>query len=296
MQVLKIDLKDENIGQKLVQSFRETGFAVISGHSVPGHLLASTYEDWEQFFERPMEQKLKLKYKTETQAGYFPPKEEKAKDATEGDLKEFYHWYPKYEYGSEGKYGPGGYAYGSRSSTDWLRDELVALSEHLLKAVESELLDAHSFEFKSEMLPSKMCENSERTLLRILHYPPLSSFSGSDQFLCERASAHEDINLITLLPAATNPGLQVKDVQGNWHTIDTDPGDIVVNVGDMLQEATGGYLPSTTHRVVADNRAMTQSRYSMPLFLHPRPEVRLSAKYTADEYLFERLRQLGLIK
>ena len=50
--------------------------------------------------------------------------------------------------------------------------------------------------------------------------------------------------------AGTRPGLEAQDKNGNWHKISTDPGTIIVNVGDMLKEASGGYYPSTTHRVV----------------------------------------------
>jgi isopenicillin N synthase-like dioxygenase len=64
----------------------------------------------------------------------------------------------------------------------------------------------------------------------------------------------------------------------------------------MLQEASGHYFPSTTHRVVNPKGSdTTKSRISLPLFLHPRPDVVLSDKYTADEYLKERLRELGVV-
>jgi hypothetical protein len=36
------------------------------------------------------------------------------------------------------------------------------------------------------------------------------------------------------------------------------------------------------------------SRYSMPLFLHPRDEVTLNKEHTAGSYLNERLREIGL--
>ena len=110
-----------------------------------------------------------------------------------------------------------------------------------------------------------------------------------------RAAAHEDINLITLLVAGTRPGLEAKDKNGNWHEITTDPGTIIVNIGDMLKEVSRGYYPSTTHRVVNPSSEINNdSRYSMPLFLHPRDEVRLSKNYTANTYLKERLLEIGL--
>jgi isopenicillin N synthase-like dioxygenase len=62
----------------------------------------------------------------------------------------------------------------------------------------------------------------------------------------------------------------------------------------MLSKATGGYYPSTPHRVVNPPDQENRSRYSMPLFVHPRPEVQLDEKQTAGEYLDERLREIGL--
>ena len=81
--------------------------------------------------------------------------------------------------------------------------------------------------------------------------------------------------------------------------------------GDMLERVTGGVVPSTTHRVVNPKRPEDDvARYSMPFFTHPRPDVvlelvpfakgRSDAKkappMTADQFLRERLGQLGLGK
>jgi isopenicillin N synthase-like dioxygenase len=137
-----------------------------------------------------------------------------------------------------------------------------------------------------------MVDGSAQTLLRVLHYPPLG---GDEEEGAVRAAAHEDINLITLLVAATAPGLQLRDARGDWHDVPADPGTIVVNAGDMLQMATDGHYRSTSHRVVnPPAREASRSRLSMPLFLHPRKEVRLSDRHTAGSYLEERLREIGL--
>jgi len=54
-------------------------------------------------------------------------------------------------------------------------------------------------------------------------------------------------------------------------------GQIVVNVGDMLQRLTNNKLRSTTHRVVNPSRDLWHtSRFSMPFFLHPRSEMDLA--------------------
>ena len=137
-----------------------------------------------------------------------------------------------------------------------------------------------------------MIKRSKTNLLRILHYPPLD---GGEEPGAIRGAAHEDINLITLLVAGTQPGLQVKDNNNDWHNVPCDIGSIAINAGDMLQEASGGYFPSTTHQVInPGNEIKNESRYSMPLFLHPRDEIVLSDRYTAGQYLDERLKEIGL--
>ena len=62
----------------------------------------------------------------------------------------------------------------------------------------------------------------------------------------------------------------------------------------MLQEASNGYFPSTTHRVVnpIDDRSNV-SRISIPLFLTPHLDFVLSDRYTARSYLNERLQQIS---
>jgi isopenicillin N synthase-like dioxygenase len=61
----------------------------------------------------------------------------------------------------------------------------------------------------------------------------------------------------------------------------------------MLSMASKGHYPSTPHRVVNPSKQENRSRYSMPLFVHPRPEVLLD-KMTAGEFLDERLKEIGL--
>jgi len=137
---------------------------------------------------------------------------------------------------------------------------------------------------------SQMIQGSEQTLLRVLHYPPLPANTDPQAI---RASAHEDINLLTILPASNEPGLQVKKRDGSWLDVPCHFGNLIINVGDMLQEASSRHFPSTTHRVInPEGGNARKSRISLPLFLHPRPDVVLSDRYTAGEYLTERLTEL----
>ena len=137
-----------------------------------------------------------------------------------------------------------------------------------------------------------MSNNSKTNLLRVIHYPPLDA---NIEECAIRAAEHEDINLITILVAGSQPGLQVKTKDDKWLNVECNPGWIVINSGDMLSECSEGYFPSTTHRVINPiGNEKKLSRYTIPLFIHPRDEVVLSKNYTAKSFLEERLREIGL--
>ena len=110
--------------------------------------------------------------------------------------------------------------------------------------------------------------NLGNSILRVIHYPPLPP----DPTPSVRAGAHEDINVITLLLGAEEPGLEVLSRKGEWLPINPPPGSLVCNVGDMLQRLTNMHLRSTTHRVVNPPRERaSKARYSLPFFLHFNP-------------------------
>ncbi len=196
-------------------------------------------------------------------------------------MKEFFHIYPWGKYPAEV----------SSAALDYY-GLAGALGAKLLQWIDQETPADVSARFSMPL--SQMITGNPSTLLRVLRYPPLQ---GDETPGALRAAAHEDINLITLLPAANEPGLQVKDGKGNWHDVPCDFGMLVVNIGDMLQEASAGYYPSTTHRVQNPAGAgRLQSRISLPLFIQPRNEVRLSGAYLAAQYLEERLQELRGVK
>jgi isopenicillin N synthase-like dioxygenase len=277
MEVLKADFRDVSAPKRFCLSLQQTGFAVVSHHPIKKSLIDDVYEEWKNFFNSP--EKKKYTFQKSDQAGYFPFGMENAKGSELKDLKEFFHIY-------EGKVYP---LELSRKSLE-LRNQLYELGSTLLEWIQSESPEEVRESYSCAL--HEMIKDSEKNLFRIIHYPPLD---GTEEEGAIRAAAHEDINLITLLPASTASGLEVMDRNSRWHQVPGDFGDIVVNVGDMLQMASGGFYRSTTHRVVNPKGAAAKtSRYSMPLFLHPRPEVRLSNDHTAETYLDERLREIGL--
>ncbi len=279
MKLETVDYQAADAAEQFVTSLRETGFGVLKNHPIPQQLVESIYENWYQFFMS--EKKNDYQFNVETQDGYFPPTvSEVAKGHSVKDIKEYFHVYPWGQIPPE-----------LRAQILEYYDKANSFAKELLGWVE-----AHApveVQEKFSIALSEMINGSEKTLLRVLHYPPMT---GDEEPGAIRAAAHEDINLLTVLPAANEPGLQVLSKEGEWLDVPCDFGNLIINIGDMLQEASGGYFPSTTHRVInPTGEKQETSRISLPLFLHPKPEVVLSEKYTANSYLMERLRELGVI-
>jgi isopenicillin N synthase-like dioxygenase len=279
MKLNTIDYLAPDSAERFVESLQQTGFGVLSNHSIQKQLVEDIYQEWYNFFQS--EQKHDFLFTPETHDGFFPASiSETAKGNNVKDIKEYYHVYPRGRIPESLKANI--LAYYEHANT--LATELLSWIEQYTPA---EVAAKYSIP-----LPD-MIAKSQQTLLRILHYPPMKR---DEEMGAIRAAAHEDINLITLLPAANEPGLQVLTKEGEWIDVPSDFGSIIINIGDMLQEASGGYFPSTSHRVInPEGTDRTKSRISLPLFLHPNPEVVLSDRYTADSYLKERLRELGLI-
>lgn len=275
MDVLVVDHSSPTAPEDFVRSLRTTGFAVLVNHPMPVDLVERVHSEWYEFFKTDAKHAYVFR---DAQDGYYPPAiAEVAKGASVRDLKEFFHVYPWGQYPSE-----------VSDAALELRERGIALATQLLDWVDAGL-PADIRNGLSAPLPEMMV-GSTRSMLRVLHYPPLT---GDEQAGAVRAAAHEDINLITVLPGSHEPGLQALDLAGNWHSVPADPGTMVINAGDMLQLATNGFYPSSTHRVVnpsGDGRF--RSRMSTPIFLHPADDAVLSPEWKALPFLEERIRIL----
>lgn len=278
MTLQAVDYQAANAAESFVASLREYGFGILKNHPIPESAVTSVYQHWAAFFASS--DKHNWQFDPVTMDGFYSAEiSETAKGCKLKDLKEYYHYFHPW-----GKCPPE-----LRAELIAYREQAQALATELLAWVEAYTPPAISAGFSEPL--SAMITGSEQTLLRVLHYPPLR---GDEPQGALRAAAHEDINLLTVLPAANAAGLQVLARDGRWLDVPCDFGLLIVNTGDMLQEASGGYFASTTHRVMNPPATqIEQSRISLPLFLHPRPEVKLSARHTAGSYLTERLQELG---
>ncbi len=276
MEVLTVDAKSDNAKERFCYSLKHTGFGVVTNHPIDLKLIDDVYAEWAAFFASQD----KDDYTTDkkTQAGFFPMAgAETAKGFQVQDIKEYFQYYPWAQFPKA-----------LSDKTNILYKELQKFAGTLLSWIEAYLPENIA---KNLSMPlSDMIQNADNIMLRILHYPPLVGDEHKDAV---RAAAHEDINLITLLVGATDAGLQAQDIDGNWHDVPTDKTSIAVNVGDMLEMCTENFYKSTKHRVI-NPKDHNRSRLSMPLFLHPRAEVELQPNYTANDYLNQRLKEMGV--
>ncbi|MET0240941.1 MAG: 2-oxoglutarate and iron-dependent oxygenase domain-containing protein [Sphingobium sp.] len=285
-------------------SFRRYGFAMVADHGMDEALVRDGWAAAQALFALPDETKRRYIVPGGLgQRGYTAFGVETAKGADQSDLKEFWH---------VGRDLPPGSPLAATMPPNIWPEELpdfAATMRALYAAFDSignRILSAIAVHIglSPDWFDPAVADGN--SVLRLLHYPPVAPKASGI-----RAGAHEDINLITLLLGAEEAGLQLLTREGEWIDVAPPPEALVVNVGDMLQRLTNHALPSTSHRVVNPpvQRAAV-SRYSMPFFLHLRPDFLIEpleqcvsdanpARYppvTADAYLIERLTEIGLIK
>jgi len=291
--------------KELGAAFEDVGFVAVKNHGVPDSLIEQLYDDVKTFFSLPVDTKTKYEIPgLAGQRGYTAFGKESAKQSQVADLKEFWQFGQtvtdsdpvKSEYPDNPKVSEVDSFYDTSVTSYSAFEESGA---HLLRAI-AVYLDLPENYFKDKIY-------NGNSILRCIHYPPIKDEPKS----AIRAEQHEDINLITLLVGASAEGLQLLNKDDEWIAITANPGEIVVNVGDMLQRLTNNKLRSTTHRVVNPPRELWgTSRFSIPFFLHPRSEMDLTCldfcvddahplayePITAGGYLDQRLREIGLKK
>lgn len=303
--MISLNQGDTDFAAAFGASFERFGFAMVCDHDIDMRLIDAAWQKSAEFFALPEAAKRKYQIPGLGGArGYTPFGTEIAKGASEVDLKEFWH---------VGRDLPQGHALAAqqpnnvwpseitsfRTTFETLYAEFDRLGARLLSGI------ARYLGLAPDWFDSTIADGN--SVMRLLHYPPVT---GPAKGI--RAEAHEDINTITLLLGAEEAGLEILDKDGSWLPVAPPPGALAVNVGDMLQRLTNHKLPSTTHRVRnPDAGRASVARYSMPFFLHFRSDYlietlpgcvdaehpdRYPVPITADDYLQERLREIGLKK
>lgn len=298
-----LSLKQDFVN-KLGKAYQEIGFVALKGHFLKDSDIKNIYKYIKKFFDLPKNIKCKYELKGFAgQRGYTSFGKEHAKGKKYGDLKEFWHFG---QYLDESEYLKFGYP---KNLTVNELPEFNKIGKKVYKSLEKTsiyVLRAISlFLGLKEDHFDKFVEKGN-SILRPIHYPPIKTKPSG----AERAAAHGDINLITLLMGAHGKGLQVLTNEGKWIDAIAEKDEIIINVGDMLSRYTNNKLKSTIHKVINPPKHLwKKSRYSIPFFLHPVGTMKLDVlescinnenpkkfdDITAHDFLIQRLKEIGVL-
>lgn len=289
----------------LGNAFEEIGFISLKNHFLTPELMEQLYREVKAFFDLPKTVKQQYEIaELHGQRGYTSFGKEQAVGHSSADLKEFWHFgqEPNAALEFSKAYHPNILVkeipnFNTIGTEVYKKLEKTGL--YVLRAIALYLgLEEDYFE--------TWC-NYGNSILRPIHYPPITE-EPKDAI---RAGAHGDINLITLLMGASTGGLQVLNKKKEWIDAIPEENELVINVGDMLERLTNNKFSSTIHRVInPPKESWHEPRYSIPFFMHPRLDMPLNClevcidaqnpkKFedtSAGDFLFERLKAIGLIK
>ena len=257
----------------LKEALNTHGFFTIIDHDIDDLLLDESYLCAKEFFDLP--EKIKTQYARPEIGG----------------AREFWHLGPEVNSNFDSRIHENIHVDELSNFNTHFNTLFTSLNDLGVKVLESIAL---VLDLPKNFFEEKVIRGN--STLRLLHYPPIES---NENVL--RARAHADINLITLLVGAEEGGLEVQNKDNEWIPIKPNSKSIVCNIGDMMQLITEGNLKSTPHRVVEYSANDSKSRYSMPFFLHPSPEVVLKSVYDendkgvlAHDFLEERIKAIKL--
>lgn len=152
------------------------------------------------------------------------------------------------------------------------QDEATALAIRLTRAFSASLGQA-------EDIFEPIYAEKPNQLVKIIRYP------GRDSTESEQGvGAHKDSGIVTILLQHRESGLQVEGPDG-WIDAPPMPGSFIINIGEMLELASNGYLRATVHRVVTPPAG--RDRLSIAFFLGARldsvvPVLKLAPELAAE--------------
>ncbi|TFD76728.1 isopenicillin N synthase family oxygenase [Cryobacterium sp. Sr8] len=267
----------------LLQATHEVGFFYLVGHGIAQELMDELLAVSRRFFELPTEDKLSLE---NVHSPQFRGYTRVGGELTHGDVD----WREQIDIGVDRdtvEPGPDVPDYWRLEGPNlWpaalpeLQEVAVRWNEELSQ-VALRLLRAWALSLGSpeNVFDSAFAENPF-PLTKIVRYP-----GESDPDPKQGVGSHRDGGVLTLLLVEPGKGgLQVEH-DGDWIDAPPIPGAFVVNIGEMLELATGGYLKATLHRVMSPR--VGSDRISVPFFFNPAldtvmPQLQLPADLAAE--------------
>ncbi len=286
-----LDLSELQAGEEAAQRFlddlrratHEVGFFYLVGHDVPPALIDKIISTAREFFALPDADKLAIQ---NVQSPHFRGYTRIGGERTQGAVD----WREQIDIGPERPAVPAG-----PGVPDWERlegpNQWPTAMPHLREVVQdwtSEMMRVGLTLLRAWALalgqPADIFDEAfadrPSTLLKIVRYP-----GRDDADHRQGVGSHKDGGVLTLLLIEPGTaGLQVAGDDG-WIDAPPMPGAFVVNIGELLEVATDGYLKATVHRVWSP--PVGADRISVPFFYNPAlsstiPVLRLPSALAAE--------------
>lgn len=253
MNLLRGSAEDrQKLAEQVDQGCSEIGFLTVVNHQVPREVIDNCSKEIWNFFDLPVEEKMKCPMTDEYHYGYSGYLDENLAAGygvnRPPDLKESF---------AVGPYNPRAlmaavqYPDNPPQLKKALHDYFCAM-----ETLSSDILKVFTLALR---LPKDFFEEKisyHRSALRLLNYPEQTRAPEPNQI---RAGEHTDYGSITILLQDKVGGLQVLDRQKQWRDVEPMADSFVVNLGDLMQQWTNDRWVSTLHRVVNNNIARRQS-------------------------------------
>ncbi|MBN9151874.1 MAG: isopenicillin N synthase family oxygenase [Micrococcales bacterium] len=270
---ISIDRDSAVVGREFDEVLREVGFFQIIDHGVTENVADRCWNVSRNFFDLPLEEKLRVERPEGGLYGYFPMLAESLAQSRDekapGDLKESFNMGPGVVAGyspvdetESSLFTPNRWPAAMPELKPSWEDYFAAMTflANRLMAMFALGLDlpADFFADKIDRSPSA---------LRAINYPEQEAPPVDGQL---RAGAHTDYGTLTILRQELGrAGLQVHDDKSDsWVNIPPTAGALVINIGDIMARWTNDRWTSTLHRVVNPDAgsAVSTRRQSMPFF------------------------------
>ena len=270
------DEEKHQVAADVDRACRDIGFLVISGHGIETPLIQKVDSLSRQFFDLPVEEKMKVvRPAKDVTRGYIPLEAEAVAasrgEQTAGDLNESFMTGPVdvdmssayYTCEAAGKHfhpnlWPETPADLQNAYTEYYR-AMGDLAMNVMRIFALGLkLPEHFFDDKVDRHISR---------IRVRNYPEPTNPPKPGQL---RVGAHSDYGSLTILKAEANPGgLEVYNKAGEWTTVPVVENTFIVNIGELMARWTNDVWNSTLHRVINPPQGMeANSRRQSIVFFH----------------------------
>ena len=249
----------------LRQVMHDVGFFYLTGHGVPQPLIDEVLAISRRFFDLTEEEKLSIEnVKSPQFRGYTRV----GKELTHGDID----WREQIDIGVDRdtvEPGDGVADYWRLEGPNlWPAalpemQEIVGRWNDALNTAALRILRALALSLGApETVFDEAFAERPSAFIKIVRYPGESNPEPK-----QGVGAHRDGGVLTLLLVEPEKGGLQVEYNGEWIDAPSVPGSFVVNIGEMLELATSGYLKATLHRVISP--LMGTDRISIPFFFNP---------------------------